>query len=68
MGDDQCPTEGDSRLRGTREPVHQATDSTDSIVLSLVHRPGRCCRMVTGRAEAPGDSVADRRPVGGGEM
>ena len=21
MGDDQCPTEGDSRLRGTREPV-----------------------------------------------
>ena len=25
-GDDQCPTEGDSRLRGTREPVHQATD------------------------------------------
>ena len=26
MGDDQCPTEGDSRLRGTREPVHQATD------------------------------------------
>jgi len=24
MGDDQCPTEGDSRLRGTREPVHQA--------------------------------------------
>ena len=26
MGDDQCPTEGDSRLRGTREPVRQATD------------------------------------------
>jgi len=26
IGDDQCPTEGDSRLRGTREPVHQATD------------------------------------------
>ena len=27
MGDDQCPTEGDSRLRGTREPVHEATDA-----------------------------------------
>ena len=26
MGDDQCPTEGDSRLRGTREPDRQATD------------------------------------------
>ena len=26
MGDDQCPTEGDSRLRGMREPVQQATD------------------------------------------
>jgi len=26
MGDDQCPTECDSRLRGTREPVHQASD------------------------------------------
>ena len=26
MGDDQRPTEGDSHLRGTREPVHQATD------------------------------------------
>ena len=24
MGDDQCPTEGDSRLRGTREPLHRA--------------------------------------------
>jgi len=24
MGDDQCPTEGDSRL--TREPLQQATD------------------------------------------
>ena len=27
MGDDQRPTEGDSRLRGTREPVQQATDA-----------------------------------------
>jgi len=26
MGDDQRPTEGDSRLRGTREPDRQATD------------------------------------------
>ena len=26
MGDDQCPTEGDSHLRGTREPDRQATD------------------------------------------
>ena len=26
MGDDQRPTEGDSRLRGTREPLQQATD------------------------------------------
>ena len=25
MGDDQCPTEGDSHLRGTREPDRQAT-------------------------------------------
>jgi len=25
MGDDQRPTEGDSRLRGTREPDRQAT-------------------------------------------
>ena len=25
MGDGQRPTEGDSRLRGTREPVHQAS-------------------------------------------
>jgi len=27
MGDGQRPTEGDSRLRGTREPVRQATDA-----------------------------------------
>ena len=27
MGDGQCPTAGDSRLRGTREPVQQATDA-----------------------------------------
>ena len=27
VGDDQRPTEGDSRLRGTREPVLQATDA-----------------------------------------
>jgi len=26
MGDDQCPTESDSRLRGTRQPLQQATD------------------------------------------
>ena len=26
VGDDQRPTEGDSRLRGTREPLQQATD------------------------------------------
>ena len=26
MGDGQRPPEGDSRLRGTREPVRQATD------------------------------------------
>ena len=26
MGDGQRPTEGDSRLRGTREPDRQATD------------------------------------------
>ena len=26
MGDGQRPTEGDSRLRGTREPLQQATD------------------------------------------
>ena len=26
MGDDQRPTEGDSRLRGTREPLQQTTD------------------------------------------
>ena len=30
MGDDQCPTEGDSRLRGMREPVHQATLGTNT--------------------------------------
>jgi len=28
MGDDQRPTEGDSRLRGTREPDRQATLGT----------------------------------------
>ena len=27
MGDGQRPTEGDSRLRGTQEPVRQATDA-----------------------------------------
>ena len=27
MGDGQRPTEGDSRLRGAREPVQQATDA-----------------------------------------
>jgi len=27
MGDGQRPTEGDSRLRGTREPDRQATDA-----------------------------------------
>jgi len=26
VGDDQRPTDGDSRLRGTREPLQQATD------------------------------------------
>ena len=26
MGDGQRPTEGDSRLQGTREPLQQATD------------------------------------------
>ena len=26
VGDDQRPTEGDSRLRSTREPLQQATD------------------------------------------
>ena len=26
MGDDQCPTEGDSRQRGTREPLQRVTD------------------------------------------
>ena len=27
MGDNQRPTEGDSRLRGTREPLHQVTSA-----------------------------------------
>jgi len=27
VGDDQRPTEGDSRLQGTREPLHQATSA-----------------------------------------
>jgi len=37
MGDGQRPTEGDSRLRGKREPVHQATDGPSCTVVR------RCC-------------------------
>ena len=40
MGDDQRPAEGDSRLRGTREPLQQAT--------GVAYEPrdlAQCCRQ-----------------------
>ena len=48
MGDGQHPTEGDSRLRGTREPLQQATDVDLLLSAVLRHRACRVASFING--------------------
>ena len=55
MGDDPRPTEGDSRLRGTREPLQQASATdcyrlTSVVCVSLLATIDRCNQTINIRS------------------